>query len=125
MNAEIQENTPRIEQKSSGEHRIDLETILKVATEKNATDIHLQAGLPPILRIQKKLVAVGTEKLSPERMEELMFPIMNEHQKMLFKQNMEYDFSYGVKGLARFRINVFRQRSAQCPARGPRRDPGW
>jgi len=54
-----------------------------------------------------------------------MFPIMDEHQKMLFKQNMEYDFSYGVKGLARFRINVFRQRSAQCPARGPRRDPGW
>ena len=107
------------------EHRIDLGTILKVATEKNATDIHLQVGLPPILRIQKKLVAVGTEKLSPERMEELMLPIMNEHQKMLFKQNMEYDFSYGVKGLARFRINVFRQRSAQCPARGPRRDPGW
>src|SRR5664280_3793943 len=89
-------------------HRIDLETILKVATEKNATDIHLQAGLPPILRIQKKLVALGTEKLSPERVEELMFPIMTDRQKVLFKQNMEEDFSYGIKELARFRINVFR-----------------
>ena len=67
MNSEIQENTPRIGPTSSGEHRIDLGTILKVATEKNATDIHLQVGLPPILRIQKKLVALGSEKLSPER----------------------------------------------------------
>ncbi|RIE06589.1 hypothetical protein SMC6_08630, partial [Candidatus Cryosericum odellii] len=116
MIAEPQENTPRIEQKSSGEHRIDLETILKVATEKNATDIHLQAGLPPILRIQKKLVALGTEKLSPERVEELLFPIMTDHQKVLFKQNMEEDFSYGVKGLARFRINVFRQRETMAAA---------
>jgi twitching motility protein PilT len=82
------------------QHHIDLGTILKVATEKNATDIHLQVGLPPVLRIQKKLVALGSEKLSPERVEELVFPIMNDHQKMLFKQNMEYDFSYGVKGLA-------------------------
>ena len=116
MNSEIQENTPRIGPTSSGEHRIDLGTILKVATEKNATDIHLQVGLPPILRIQKKLVALGTEKLSPERVEELMFPIMNDHQKVLFKQSMEYDFSYGVKGLARFRINVFRQRETMAAA---------
>jgi twitching motility protein PilT len=98
------------------ERRVDLSTILKVATEKNATDIHLQVGLPPILRIQKKLVALGTEKLSPERVEELMFPIMNDHQKVLFKQNLEYDFSYGVKGLARFRINVFRQRETMAAA---------
>ena len=98
------------------ERRVDLSTILKVATEKNATDIHLQVGLPPVLRIQKKLVALGTEKLSPERVEELMFPIMNDHQKVLFKQNMEYDFSYGVKGLARFRINVFRQRETMAAA---------
>jgi twitching motility protein PilT len=104
MNAEIQER------------RIDLATILKVATEKNATDLHLQVGLPPILRIQKKLVALGSEKLSPERVEELMFPIMNDHQKVLFKQSMEYDFSYGVKGLARFRINVFRQRETMAAA---------
>ena len=116
MIAEPQENTPQIEQKSSGEHRIDLETILKVATEKNATDIHLQAGLPPVLRIQKKLVALGTEKLSPERVEELLFPIMTDHQKVLFKQNMEYDFSYGIKGMARFRINVFRQRETMAAA---------
>jgi twitching motility protein PilT len=98
------------------QHHIELTTILKVATEKNATDIHLQVGLPPVLRIQKKLVALGTEKLSPERVEELVFPIMNDHQKMLFKQNMEYDFSYGVKGLARFRINVFRQRETVAVA---------
>ncbi|MHB8107222.1 MAG: type IV pilus twitching motility protein PilT [Candidatus Cryosericum sp.] len=98
------------------ERRVDLSTILKVATEKNATDIHLQVGLPPILRIQKKLVALGTEKLSPERVEELVYPIMNDHQKVLFKQNLEYDFSYGVKGLARFRINVFRQRETMAAA---------
>jgi twitching motility protein PilT len=93
-----------------GQHRIDLGTIFKMATERNATDIHLQVGLPPILRIQKKLVAIGNEKLTPQQVEELIFPIMNDHQKTMFKQEMEYDFSYGVKGLARFRINVFRQR---------------
>lgn len=98
------------------EHSIDMMTILRTAAERNATDIHLQAGVPPILRIQKRLVALGTERLTPERVEELMFPIMSDQQKTFYRQNMEYDFSYGIKGLARFRINVFRQRETMAAA---------
>lgn len=95
---------------------IELNDLLVLSAEKRASDIHLTAGLSPVLRIHKRLVYVGEEKLTPENIAEMIFSIMRDRQKKLFQKNREYDFSYGVKGVARFRINVFYQRGSIAAA---------
>jgi twitching motility protein PilT len=94
----------------------EIDRILHVAIDKNATDIHLQAGLPPVYRVQKKLLQYGGAKLAPDEVEKLVFDIMSDHQKRLFMEKLDHDFSYGVAGLARFRVNVFRQRDTVAAA---------
>ena len=95
---------------------IELNDLLALSAKKGASDIHLTAGLAPILRIHKRLVHVGKERLTPENITEMVFSIMRDRQKKLFQEKREYDFSYGVKGVARFRINVFYQRSSIAAA---------
>ena len=95
---------------------IKLNDLLVLSAKKEASDIHLTAGLPPVLRIHKRLVYVGEEKLTQENIAEMIFSIMRDRQKKLFYEKREYDFSYGVKGVARFRINVFYQRGSIAAA---------
>ena len=94
----------------------EIDRILHMAIERNATDIHLQAGLPAVFRVQKKLVQYDGDKLSAGDVEKLVFDIMSDHQKRLFQEKLDHDFSYGVAGLARFRVNVFRQRDTVAAA---------
>jgi twitching motility protein PilT len=93
-----------------------LDEILRLATKRNASDVHLQAGSPPVLRILTELVPLDSGKLSGEDIEGLVFSIMSEPQKTLFHQRLEYDFSYGIPSVARFRVNVFRQRDTVAAA---------
>ncbi len=95
---------------------MDINSILSLAEEHHASDIHLTVGLPPVLRIHKDLVFVDTDPLTSEDIAELMFAIMTDKQKELFKERLEFDFSYGVKGIARFRVNVFMQRGSIAAA---------
>ncbi len=95
---------------------IEIESILTFATEKKASDVHLTVGLPPVLRINKELVYLEEDPLSPETIAEMMFSIMTDKQKEIFKERLEFDFSYGLKGLARFRVNVFYQRGSIAAA---------
>src|SRR5450756_1921979 len=89
-----------------------LDDILKIVVDRGASDLHLQAGTPPMLRLHKHLLPVGTEVMSGGAIEALVYPIMNDDQKAVFKQHLDFDFSYSVKGLARFRVNVSRQRGS-------------
>ena len=100
-------NTPPIEIRG-------LDDILKIVVDRGASDLHLQAGTPPMLRLHKHLLPVGTEVMSGSAIEALVYPIMNDDQKAVFKQHLDFDFSYSVKGLARFRVNVFRQRGSMA-----------
>jgi len=93
-----------------------LDPILRLAIELNATDIHVQVGLPPIFRVRGKLVAHQSEPLSAEQCEALVFSIMSEDQKKTFSERLDCDFSHGIAGLARFRINVFLH--TKTPAQG-------
>ena len=93
-----------------------LEDLLKFATEQGASDIHLTVGLPPVLRIHKELVFLEEENLTPEDTAEMIFSIMTDKQRELFKKNLEYDFSYGLAGVARFRVNAFYQRGSIAAA---------
>ncbi|HWQ22297.1 MAG TPA: type IV pili twitching motility protein PilT, partial [Clostridia bacterium] len=91
-----------------------LDDILKVVVDRGASDLHLQAGTPPMLRLHKHLLPIGTEMMSGSGIEALVYPIMNDDQKAVFKEHLDFDFSYSVKGLARFRVNVFRQRGTMA-----------
>ncbi len=93
-----------------------LEDLLKFATEQGASDVHLTVGLPPVLRIHKELIFLEEENLTPEDTAEMIFSIMTDKQREIFKKNLEYDFSYGLPGVARFRVNAFYQRGSIAAA---------
>jgi len=95
---------------------LTLNELLQFATEQGASDIHLTVGLPPVLRIHKELVFLEEDKLTPEDTAEMMFSIMSDHQREVFKKKLEYDFSYGLPGVARFRVNAFFQRGSIAAA---------
>jgi twitching motility protein PilT len=90
---------------------MELNDVLKVAMKGGASDIHLKAGLPPMFRIDGKLVPLkDARRLPPEEISRMAFGIMNNYQKERFKEFNELDLAYGVPGLGRFRVNVFQQR---------------
>src|SRR3989339_1390025 len=78
--------------------------------EKTASDIHLTAGAPPMLRIDGDLVATPFEKLTPEMCQTLVFSLMTDAQRQRFEATNELDFAFGIKGMGRLRMNVYRQR---------------
>uniref|UniRef100_C6E6X7 Twitching motility protein n=1 Tax=Geobacter sp. (strain M21) TaxID=443144 RepID=C6E6X7_GEOSM len=90
---------------------MELNEILGIAMKAKGSDIHLKAGLPPIVRIDGALRAIpNADRLSSDAVRTMAFNIMNERQKRIFEENYEVDLSYGVPGLGRFRVNVFAQR---------------
>ena len=85
--------------------------LLKIASERKASDLHLKVGSHPVLRINGDLVPlVETKRLMQEDTIAMAFSIMSNRQKQKFKDNLEIDIAYSVPGLGRFRCNVFQQR---------------
>ena len=92
---------------------MNIDDLLKIAVERNASDLHLKVGNHPILRINGKLhPIVELKRLMQEDTIAMSFSIMNPEQKERFKANHELDMAYSVPGLGRFRCNVFQQRGA-------------
>ncbi len=92
--------------------RISLRQLLQVMIQQGASDLHVTAGTPPQLRIDGSLTPLRTPALGPVETKFLCYEVMTEEQKIKFEKNNELDFSFGVKGLSRFRANVFMQRGA-------------
>src|ERR1051325_9436835 len=89
---------------------IHIDQLLQMLVDKEASDLHLRVGEPPVMRIHGELRRLdGFEKLSDRDMYDLLFHVMNEERRQRFEQNMELDMSYQVPGLSRFRVNIFRQ----------------
>src|SRR5512140_2789818 len=84
--------------------------------EKGASDLHVTTGTPPQLRIDGKLVPLKTPPLSPVDTKQLCYSILTDAQKHKFEEESELDLSFGVKGLSRFRANIFMQRGAVAGA---------
>ncbi|MBM3317301.1 MAG: type IV pilus twitching motility protein PilT [Candidatus Eisenbacteria bacterium] len=95
---------------------ISLERLLAEMAEKGASDLHLTAGVPPQLRIDGRLVPTEHEVLDPDACARLVYSILREEQKKRFEQEHELDLSFGIRGLARFRANVFMQRGSTTAA---------
>ncbi len=94
----------------------NLHQLLKAMVEKGASDLHITTGSPPQLRIDGKLVPLKTAPLTPVETKQLCYSILTDAQKHKFEEESELDLSFGVKGLSRFRANVFMQRGAVAGA---------
>ncbi|HVE14897.1 MAG TPA: type IV pilus twitching motility protein PilT [Elusimicrobiota bacterium] len=80
--------------------------------ERGASDLHLTAGAPPTLRIDGELVPTPFEKLNSETTQSLIFSLMADEQRQRFEASNELDMAFGLKGIGRLRMNVYRQRGA-------------
>ncbi|MDQ2973675.1 MAG: type IV pilus twitching motility protein PilT [bacterium] len=88
-----------------------MEILLEEVIKKKASDLHLQVGLPPMLRVDGSLLAVsGADVLTEESVETLLFAILDEDQKQLLLKDKEFDFSFAFGDLGRFRVNAFHER---------------
>ena len=88
-----------------------IELLLEDVIRKKASDLHIQIGLPPMLRIDGSLVAIpGFQPLSPEEVEKLVFAILDEDQQQILLKDKEFDFSFAFGDLGRFRVNAFHER---------------
>jgi twitching motility protein PilT len=88
-----------------------IEILLEEVIKKKASDLHLQVGLPPILRVDGSLVPIpAAEVLTEEALEALVFAILDEDQKQILLKDKEFDFSFAFGDLGRFRVNAFHER---------------
>lgn len=90
--------------------------LLKIMIEKNASDLHISTNTPPRIRVDGKLVALNEAILTPAETKSLCYSVLTDTQKHKFEENNELDLSFGVKGLSRFRANMFMQRGAVAGA---------
>ncbi|HEX8557651.1 MAG TPA: type IV pilus twitching motility protein PilT [Pyrinomonadaceae bacterium] len=88
-----------------------LEELLKVAKQHNASDLHLASGSSPYLRIHGDMVRLNYKSVPAEVCQRLIFEVLSERQRELFRESLELDFSHTVQGVGRFRVNVFMQRN--------------
>ena len=90
----------------------NMHQLLKAMIEKGASDLHLSTGTPPQIRIDGEMVVLNTAPMSAAETKQLCYSVLTDAQKRKFEEENELDLSFGVKGLSRFRGNVFLQRGA-------------
>jgi len=89
-----------------------IDELLKEMVERNASDLHLKAGSPPVLRIDGELTLLDDPPLTPEDTKDVAASIMTDKQIRRFSEHNEIDFAYSAPNLGRFRVNVYRQRGS-------------
>ncbi|MGZ4808863.1 MAG: type IV pilus twitching motility protein PilT [Thermoanaerobaculia bacterium] len=91
---------------------VTLHQLLKTMVERGGSDLHVTTNSPPQIRIDGKLVPLDMPPLSAPETKQLAYSVLTDAQKHRFEENLELDISFGIKGLARFRSNIFNQRGA-------------
>ncbi len=94
----------------------NLHQLLKAMIEKGASDLHITTGAPPQLRVDGRLLPLKSPPLTAPETKQLCYSILTDSQKHRFEEQSELDLSFGVKGLSRFRSNIFMQRGAVAGA---------
>ncbi|HEY8184209.1 MAG TPA: type IV pilus twitching motility protein PilT [Thermoanaerobaculia bacterium] len=89
-----------------------LHQLLKTMVERGGSDLHITTNSPPQIRIDGKLTALDMPPLNAPDTKQLAYSVLTDAQKHRFEENLELDISFGIKGLARFRANIFNQRGA-------------
>ena len=88
---------------------MDITELLAFSVKNKASDLHLSAGLPPIIRVDGEMRKLNVPALEHKEVHALIFEIMNDKQRKEYEENLETDFSFEVKDLSRFRVNAFMQ----------------
>jgi twitching motility protein PilT len=89
---------------------VSLRELLEQMVRMGASDLHLTAGSPPVVRVDGKLQRMPFDMLTGEETKKIAYSMLNEKQKLKFEQNWELDFSFGIEAMSRFRANIFMQR---------------
>jgi twitching motility protein PilT len=94
-----------------------VQSLVDAAIDSDASDLHLSAGVPPILRVFGAIRPVpGWDKLTPEEIKEMLNPLLTEAQRVELEERGQVDFSFGVRGVGRFRCNISKQRGCWAMA---------
>lgn len=97
---------------ASPSESLKIQQLFKLMVDSNASDLHITSGTSPGLRVHGEIVKVKIAPLNGEDTKRLIYQILTEDQKNEFEKKLELDFSFGIKGLARFRANVFNSKGA-------------
>jgi len=95
---------------------VTMHQLLKTLVDQGGTDLHITTNSPPQIRIDGKMVPLQLPPMTAPETKQLIYSVLTDNQKHRLEENLELDFSFGVKGLARFRANVFFQRGAVAGA---------
>lgn len=88
---------------------MDITELLTFGVQNNASDLHLSAGMPPLIRVDGEMRRINIEPLEHKAVQSLVYDIMNDKQRKEYEEHLETDFSFEVPNLARFRVNAFNQ----------------
>lgn len=88
---------------------MDITELLAFGVKNNASDLHLSAGLPPIIRVDGDIRRINVPPMDHKTVHSLIYDIMNDRQRKDYEEHLETDFSFPIPGLARFRVNAFNQ----------------
>jgi twitching motility protein PilT len=91
---------------------VELQKLLEIVIEKKASDLHITTGAAPQFRIDGKLVSFEPTVLTAPDTKRLCYSVLTDAQRHMFEEEWELDFSFGIKGLSRFRGNIYMQRGA-------------
>ena len=95
---------------------LPLPQLLKLMVDEGGTDLHITTNAPPTIRVHGLIRRIEHPPLTPGETKQIIYSILNDNQKHKFEENWELDFSFGIKGIARFRANIFMQRGAVAGA---------
>ena len=88
---------------------MDIAELLAFTVKNKASDLHLSAGLPPMIRVDGDVRRINLPPLEHKELHDMIYDIMNDYQRKEFEETFEIDFSFEIPGLARFRVNAFNQ----------------
>jgi twitching motility protein PilT len=88
---------------------MDITQLLAFSVKNKASDLHLSAGLPPMIRVHGDVRRINVDALEHKQVHDMVYDIMNDAQRKHYEDTLECDFSFEIQGLARFRVNAFNQ----------------
>jgi twitching motility protein PilT len=91
---------------------VTMRDLFVAMAERNASDLHITSGAPPTLRVHGHLLPLEYPPLTPDQTKALAYSMITTEQRERFEANHELDFSYGITGLSRYRVNVYQQKNA-------------
>lgn len=93
-----------------------IDDLLKEVVNYRASDLHISVGLPPVVRVDGNLLRTKYEPFTADGVEDLLFPMLNNEQRRNLEQTWELDMSYGIEGLGRFRVNIYKNKGTYAAA---------